>query len=203
MLHTTSYQRCAVYGRRHRLILGNVNRAVEPKGFACCVCEYCYCREERDCPHDDPASFSYVIQAKENAPELLRRPLRNRSHSRSKSACRAGGLPAPLPLRLTPPCQKARFVVKGTCPVYCGAGSMTMHEPQQDEPFTSCPSEGGSISAGKRSGKTCHPAATNGCNRSTYFRCRRTDAWAAVACHDRKQRCVLHNHHLYDSNLTN
>jgi DNA repair photolyase len=38
-------------------------------------CHFCYCRERKFCPHDDPADFSYVIQVKENAPELLRRAL--------------------------------------------------------------------------------------------------------------------------------
>ena len=38
-------------------------------------CEFCYCRERKFCPHDDPADFPYVIRAKENAPLLLRRAL--------------------------------------------------------------------------------------------------------------------------------
>ena len=38
-------------------------------------CEFCYCREEKYYPYDDPADFAYRIQVKENAPELLRRAL--------------------------------------------------------------------------------------------------------------------------------
>ena len=38
-------------------------------------CEFCYCRERKYCPHDDPADFPYLIRVKENAPELLRRGL--------------------------------------------------------------------------------------------------------------------------------
>ena len=38
-------------------------------------CLFCYCRERKYCPHDDPNDFSYVIKVKENAPELLRRAL--------------------------------------------------------------------------------------------------------------------------------
>jgi DNA repair photolyase len=38
-------------------------------------CEFCYCREEKYYPYDDPRDFAYVIQVKENAPELLRRAL--------------------------------------------------------------------------------------------------------------------------------
>lgn len=38
-------------------------------------CFFCYCREKKYCPHDDPADFDHVIQVKENAPELLRRAL--------------------------------------------------------------------------------------------------------------------------------
>jgi DNA repair photolyase len=38
-------------------------------------CEFCYCRERKFCPHDDPADFPYVIRVKENAPVLLRRAL--------------------------------------------------------------------------------------------------------------------------------
>jgi DNA repair photolyase len=40
-----------------------------------CVRQYCYCREKKYCPHDDPNDFSYVIKVKENAPELLRKAL--------------------------------------------------------------------------------------------------------------------------------
>ena len=39
--------------------------------FVGCVRQYCYCRERKYCPHEDPADFSYVIQVKENAPDLL------------------------------------------------------------------------------------------------------------------------------------
>jgi len=38
-------------------------------------CEFCYCREEKYCAHDDPLDFPYVIKIKENAPVLLRRAL--------------------------------------------------------------------------------------------------------------------------------
>ena len=38
-------------------------------------CEFCYCRERKFCPHDDPLDFPYVIRVKENAPALLRRTL--------------------------------------------------------------------------------------------------------------------------------
>ncbi|MCX6029172.1 MAG: hypothetical protein NT169_07690 [Chloroflexi bacterium] len=38
-------------------------------------CEFCYCRERKYCPRDDPNDFAYVIKAKENAPQLLRRAL--------------------------------------------------------------------------------------------------------------------------------
>jgi DNA repair photolyase len=40
-------------------------------------CEFCYCREQKYSPYDDPTDFPHVIQVKENAPELLRRALRN------------------------------------------------------------------------------------------------------------------------------
>ena len=40
-----------------------------------CVQQYCYCRERKYCPHDDPADFAYVSQVKESAPELPRRAL--------------------------------------------------------------------------------------------------------------------------------
>jgi DNA repair photolyase len=39
-------------------------------------CEFCYCREEKYSPYDDPRDFSRVIKVKENAPQLLRRALR-------------------------------------------------------------------------------------------------------------------------------
>ncbi len=38
-------------------------------------CEFCYCRERKFCPHDDPADFPYLIRVKENAAALLRRAL--------------------------------------------------------------------------------------------------------------------------------
>lgn len=40
-------------------------------------CEFCYCREQKFSPYDDPTDFAYVIKIKENAPELLRRGLKN------------------------------------------------------------------------------------------------------------------------------
>ena len=40
-------------------------------------CEFCYCREQKYSPYDDPDDFSHVIKVKENAPELLRRALKN------------------------------------------------------------------------------------------------------------------------------
>jgi DNA repair photolyase len=38
-------------------------------------CEFCYCRERKYSPYDDPADFARVIKVKENAPDLLRRAL--------------------------------------------------------------------------------------------------------------------------------
>lgn len=38
-------------------------------------CEFCYCREKKYAPHEDPNDFAYRIMVKENAPELLRRAL--------------------------------------------------------------------------------------------------------------------------------
>jgi DNA repair photolyase len=38
-------------------------------------CFFCYCRERKYCPFDDLNDFGYVIQVKENAPDLLRRAL--------------------------------------------------------------------------------------------------------------------------------
>jgi DNA repair photolyase len=38
-------------------------------------CEFCYCREQKYSPYDDPGDFAYVIKVKQNAPELLRRAL--------------------------------------------------------------------------------------------------------------------------------
>lgn len=40
-------------------------------------CEFCYCREQKYSPYDDPNDFARVIKVKENAPELLRRALKN------------------------------------------------------------------------------------------------------------------------------
>jgi len=31
-------------------------------------CEFCYCREQKYSPYDDPHDFAYVIKVKENAP---------------------------------------------------------------------------------------------------------------------------------------
>ena len=39
-------------------------------------CEFCYCREQKYSPYDDPDDFAYVVKVKENAPELVRRALR-------------------------------------------------------------------------------------------------------------------------------
>jgi len=47
----------------------------KPGVFFGCVRQYCYCREEKYYPYDDPQDFAYRIQLKENAPELLRRAL--------------------------------------------------------------------------------------------------------------------------------
>ena len=38
-------------------------------------CEFCYCREQKYSPYDDPSDFAYFIKVKENAPDLLRRAL--------------------------------------------------------------------------------------------------------------------------------
>ncbi|MFM8321870.1 MAG: radical SAM protein [Chloroflexota bacterium] len=38
-------------------------------------CAFCYCREKKFSPYDDPQDFAYVIKVKENAPQLLRRGL--------------------------------------------------------------------------------------------------------------------------------
>jgi len=38
-------------------------------------CEFCYCRESKYSPYDDPNDFAYIIKVKENAVELLRRAL--------------------------------------------------------------------------------------------------------------------------------
>src|SRR3990170_6661946 len=38
-------------------------------------CEFCYCRERKCSPYEDPQDFAYVIKIKSNAPDLLRREL--------------------------------------------------------------------------------------------------------------------------------
>jgi DNA repair photolyase len=38
-------------------------------------CEFCYCRERKFSPYDDPHDFAYVIKVKENGPDLLRQAL--------------------------------------------------------------------------------------------------------------------------------
>ncbi len=38
-------------------------------------CAFCYCRERKYSPYDDPEDFAYIIKVKENAPELLERAL--------------------------------------------------------------------------------------------------------------------------------
>lgn len=38
-------------------------------------CEFCYCREKKYSPYDDPTDFAYLIKVKENAPDLLRHAL--------------------------------------------------------------------------------------------------------------------------------
>jgi hypothetical protein len=45
------------------------------RDFVRCVQQYCYCREKKYAPHDDPNDFAYLIQVKENAPDSLRRAL--------------------------------------------------------------------------------------------------------------------------------
>jgi DNA repair photolyase len=40
-------------------------------------CDFCYCRERKYCPCDDPSDFDHVIRVKENAPLLLRRGLQH------------------------------------------------------------------------------------------------------------------------------
>jgi DNA repair photolyase len=47
----------------------------EQNGVAGCVHQYCYCREKKYYPFEDPRDFAYRIEVKENAPELLRRAL--------------------------------------------------------------------------------------------------------------------------------
>ncbi len=39
-------------------------------------CAFCYCRERKYSPYDDPHDFAYQIKVKANAPELLERALR-------------------------------------------------------------------------------------------------------------------------------
>jgi len=38
-------------------------------------CAFCYCRERKYAPYDDPEDFAHIIKVKENAPQLLRRAL--------------------------------------------------------------------------------------------------------------------------------
>jgi len=38
-------------------------------------CAFCYCRERKYSPYEDPEDFAHVIKVKQNAPELLRRAL--------------------------------------------------------------------------------------------------------------------------------
>ena len=38
-------------------------------------CEFCYCRERKYSPYDDPEDFAFLVKVKENAPDLLRRAL--------------------------------------------------------------------------------------------------------------------------------
>ena len=38
-------------------------------------CEFCYCREQKYSPYENPNDFAYLIKVKENAPDLLRRAL--------------------------------------------------------------------------------------------------------------------------------
>jgi DNA repair photolyase len=38
-------------------------------------CEFCYCRERKYSPYENPEDFAYVIKVKENAPDLLRQAL--------------------------------------------------------------------------------------------------------------------------------
>jgi len=38
-------------------------------------CEFCYCREQKYSPYEDPSDFAYLIKVKENAPNLLRHAL--------------------------------------------------------------------------------------------------------------------------------
>jgi hypothetical protein len=45
------------------------------RGFAGCVRQYCYCREKKYYPYEDPKGFAYHIEVKENAPDLPRQAL--------------------------------------------------------------------------------------------------------------------------------
>ncbi len=38
-------------------------------------CAFCYCRERKYSPYEDPEDFAHIIKVKQNAPELLRRAL--------------------------------------------------------------------------------------------------------------------------------
>ena len=38
-------------------------------------CAFCYCREQKYSPYEDPEDFAHIIKVKQNAPELLRRAL--------------------------------------------------------------------------------------------------------------------------------
>jgi DNA repair photolyase len=38
-------------------------------------CAFCYCRERKYAPYEDPEDFAHIIKVKQNAPELLRRAL--------------------------------------------------------------------------------------------------------------------------------
>lgn len=38
-------------------------------------CKFCYCRERKFCPNDDPEDFSYIVKVKENASQLLQKAL--------------------------------------------------------------------------------------------------------------------------------
>jgi DNA repair photolyase len=38
-------------------------------------CAFCYCRERKYAPYEDPEDFAHVIKVKQNAPDLLRRAL--------------------------------------------------------------------------------------------------------------------------------
>ncbi len=38
-------------------------------------CEFCYCREQKFSPFDNPYDFAYTIHVKENAPQLLRKAI--------------------------------------------------------------------------------------------------------------------------------